>query len=75
MSNYFEDGYFGVYSTIKRARIVLEHYFAEDENIIAFEDCGDYDYMITTVDGNQWRVDICWDALDAEFEAGIVKED
>lgn len=75
MSNYFGDGYFGVYSSIKRARIALEHYFAEDENIVAVEDWGDYDYMITTADGVQWRVDICWDYLDDEFEEGIVKED
>ena len=75
MSNYFGDGYFGVYSTIKRARLALEHYFAEDENIVAVEDCGDYDYMITTADGIQWRVDICWDYLDDEFEEGICKED
>lgn len=75
MSNYFGDGYFGVYSTVKRARIVLEKYFAEDENIVAFEDCGNYDYMITTADGVQWRVDICWDVLDAEFVEGICKED
>ena len=75
MSNYFGDGYFGVYSTIMCARIVLEKYFAEDENIVAVEDCGNYDYMITTADGVQWRVDICWDVLDAEFVEGICKED
>lgn len=74
-SNYFGDGYFGVYSTIKRARTILERYFADDENIIAFEDCGNYDYMITTADGTKWRVDICWDVLDAEFVEGICKED
>ena len=74
-SNYFDDGYFGVYSTIKRARLVLERYFAEDESIVAFEDCGNYDYMITTADGTRWRVDICWDVLDAEFESGMIRED
>ena len=75
MSNYFDDGHFGIYSTVKRARMVLERYFAEDENIIAFEDCGSYDYLFTTADGTKWRADICWAPLDAEFESGMIKED
>lgn len=75
MSNYFDDGFFGAYSTVKRARMVLERYFAEDENIIAFEDCGNYDYLFTTADGTKWRANIYWEILDAEFESGMIKED
>ena len=51
ISNYFPNGVFGVYSTVKRARIVLERYFAEDNNIVAFEDIDNYSYQFTNVSG------------------------
>ena len=61
-SNYFDSGYFGIYSTLKRARI-------------AFEDLGDYCYQFTTKIGETFGAEICWDYLDEEFEEGICKED
>lgn len=75
MSNYFDNGVFGVYSTVKRARLVLERYFAEDNNIVAFEDVGDYSYLFTTTHGATFCAEICWDVLDAEFESGMIKDD
>lgn len=75
MSNYFDNSVFGVYSTVKRARMVLERYFAEDNDIVAFEDVGGYSYQFTTANGATFGAEICWDVLDAEFESGMIKED
>lgn len=75
MSNYFSNGVFGIYSTVKRARMVLERYFAEDDNIVAFEDIDNYSYRFTTANGTTYSAEICWDVLDAEFESGMIEED
>lgn len=72
---YLNNNFFGTYSTLKRARIVLEDFLANDENITAFEDLGDYCYQFTTKAGEQFGAEIFWDLVDAEFEEGIVKED
>ena len=75
ISNYFTNGYFGVYSSIKRARIAFEDFLANEEDIVAFEDLGDYRYQFTTVLGEIFGVEICSDVIDEEFEAEICKED
>lgn len=74
-SNYFNSGVFGIYSSIKRARIALEHFIAEDENIVSVEDLGDYSYQFTTKIGKTFNVEINFDVLDYEFVEGICKED
>ena len=74
-SSYFDSGYFGIYSTLKRARIAFEDFLASDENIVAFEDLGDYCYQFTTKIGETFGAEICWDYLDEEFKEGICKED
>ena len=74
-TTYFNSGVFGTYSSIKRARIAFEHFLAEDENIVAFEDLGDYCYQFTTKSGKIFGAEINFDILDAEFEEGICKED
>lgn len=73
-SDYFHSGVFGTYSSVKRARIAFEHFLAEDENIVAFEDTGDYGYLFTTRKGEQFGAAIDFDVLDAEFVEGICKE-
>ena len=72
---YLNNNFFGVYSSVKRARIALEDFLASDENIVSFEDLGDYCYQFTTKAGEQFGAEILWDLVDAEFEEGIVKED
>ena len=72
---YMYNNFFGTYSTLKRARLVLEDFLANDENITAFEDVGNYYYTFTTKTGEQFSAEILWDLVDAEFEEGIVKED
>ena len=74
-STYFNSGVFGTYSSIKRARIAFEHFLVEDEDIVAFEDLGDYCYQFTTKIGETFGAEIDFDVLDAEFEEGICKED
>lgn len=74
-STYFNSGVFGTYSSIKRARIAFEHFLAEDEDIVAFEDLGDYCYQFTTKNDETFGAEIDFDILDAEFEEGICKED
>lgn len=74
-SNYFATGDFGIYSSLKRARIAFEHFLAEDEDIVSFEDVGGYSYQFTTKDGATFGAEICWDLLDAEFVERTCKED
>ena len=74
-SNYFRSGVFGTYSSVKRARIAFEDFLTNDENIVAFEDLGDYSYQFTTKIGETFGAEIDFDVLDAEFVEGICKED
>lgn len=75
ISDYFTNYYFGVYSSIKRARIALEDFLANEEDVVAFEDLGDYRYQFTTADGETFGVEICFDVVDEEFQEEICKED
>lgn len=75
ISNYFLSGVFGTYSSVKRARIAFEDFLANDEDIVAFEDIGDYSYQFTTKTGKTFRAEIDSDVLDVEFIEGICKED
>ena len=74
-TNYFMNGVFGIYTTVKRARLALEQFLAEDENIVAFEDVGNYCYTFTTRNGAQFGAEIMWDEVDEEFKEGLIKED
>ena len=75
VSNYFLSGVFGTYSSIKRARIAFEHFLTEDEDIVTFEDIGNYSYQFTTKSGATFGAEIDFDVLDAEFVEGVCKED
>lgn len=75
ISDYFTNYYFGAYSTIKRARIALEDFLATEEEIISFEDLGDYRYQFTTACDETFNAEIFSNVIDEEFEAGICKED
>lgn len=75
LTKYFNSGVFGTYSSVKRARIAFENFLAEDEDIVSFEDLGDYSYQFTTKIGNTFNAEIDFDVLDAEFVEGVCKED
>lgn len=72
---YLNKNFFGAYSSVKRARMALEYFFAEDDNIVSFEDLGDYCYHFITKKGEIFGAEIMWDVLDSEFEDDIIKED
>lgn len=73
--NYFYGGLFGTYSSIPRARKVIETYLREEPDIVFYEDIGDYSYKFTTTNGKEYTAEILYDYLDAEYEADMVKED
>ena len=75
VTNYFNGGVFGTYSTILRARKAIETYLNNKSEIVSFEDIGDYTYKFTTMNGKEYTAEIVYDYLDAEYEAGIIKED
>ena len=74
-TNYFNNGVFGTYSSVKRARIAFEDFLADDENIVAFEDLDGYSYQFTTKSGATFGAEIISDVLDSEFIEGDCKED
>ena len=75
VSDFFNGGLFGIYSTIKRARLAIEHYLEEDESVVSFEDEGGYIYTFMTAAGEQHKLEICWSLMDEEFEEGLIEED
>lgn len=74
-TNYFDDGLFGTYSTILRARKVIETYLREEPDIVSYEDIGDYTYKFTATNSKEYTAEILYDCLDAEYESGMIKED
>ena len=74
-TNYFNSGVFGVYSSIKRARLAFETFISEDDNIIAFSAEGDCEYKFTSIKGKTFSAEIQYDILDSEFENELIKED
>ena len=74
-SNYLLSGIYGVYSTMKRAQLAMEHFLLEDSNIISIDKSDAYAYTFTTIAGEQFGVEICYDVLDFEFTEGVIKED
>ena len=74
-SNYFDTGVFGVYSTMKRARLAFERFVAEDEDIVTFNDEGGYSYTFTNTFGKTFTAEIAWDILDYEFGSGIEEDE
>lgn len=75
VSNYFASGLFGSYSTMKRARKVIETFLAEDGNVESIEELDDYVYQFTTKKDETFSMEILWDVVDAEYEEGLIKED
>ena len=74
-TNYFMNGFFGIYTTVKRARIALEQFLADDDDVVMVEDVGNYSYTFITRSGAQFRAEIMWSDIDEEFKEGLIKED
>lgn len=75
LSNYFDDGLFGSYTSILRARKAIEYYLTEAGDIVSFEDIGNYVYQFTTHKGETFSATIREDTLDWEFVEGEIGED
>lgn len=73
-TNYLNNGFFGVYSSMKRAQLAMEYFLKEDENIVAIEPSDPYAFTFTTVAGEQFGVEIVYDELDFEFVEGMIEE-
>lgn len=67
LSNYFNNGCFGIFSTVQRARVTLEDYFGKDDDIVAFTSIDGYRYQFTTKNDATFEAEIFWDIIDAEF--------
>lgn len=74
VSNYFENGLFGSYTSIKRARKALESTLKEADDIASIEDVGNYCYSFTNNIGEKFYAEIVTDELDFEFNHGITDE-
>ncbi len=70
----FDNGLFGSYTSILRARKAIEYYLKEAEDIISFEDIGNYTYQFTTDKGEVYSITILTDTLDWEYDVGELDE-
>lgn len=73
-TNYFMNGFFGIYTTVKRARIALEQYLADDDDVVTVQNVDNYSYTFTTCNGAQFDAEIMWNEIDEEFKEGLIKE-
>lgn len=72
---YFDGNLFGTYSSLKRARMAIEHFFEEDNNIDTWEDTDEYAYQFTTKLGEFYSMIILYSPLDEEFTEGLIEEE
>ena len=72
--NYFHNGIFGIYSSLKRARMAFLKFIEDDDDVVSFEDTDFYSYQFTTKNGETYGAEIYFDIVDYDFEEGIVKE-
>lgn len=74
-TSYFNGNLFGTYSTMKRARQAIEHFFEEDENIAWWVDNDDYSYQFQTNDESLYGIEILANPLDEEFIEGLITDE
>lgn len=65
VTKYYDDGFLGVFSSIKKAREAIELVFEEDDEIVDWEDCGDYTYLFVTKNGERNFFSIVSDVIDS----------
>lgn len=75
VSNYFENGLFGSYTSLKKARKALETMLNEADDIFMWEDSGDYHYIFSTIHGEEFGAEILVDELDFEFNHGVITDE
>ena len=65
VTKYYDEGILGVFSSIKKAREGIELVFEEDDEIVDWEDCGDYTYLFVTKNGEHHFFSIVSDTIDS----------
>lgn len=75
VSNYFENGLFGSYTSLKRARKAFETMLNEADDIFMWEDSGNYHYIFSTIRGEEFGAEILVDELDFEFNHGVITDE
>ena len=65
VTRYYDDGFLGVFSSVLKAREGIEQVFEEDENIVEWEDAGDYTYLFVTKNGERNYFSIVSDVIDS----------
>lgn len=70
ITSYMYNHFFGAFSSMIRARNALEDFLASDENIVRVEDTGNYSYMFTDKDGENFYAEIFYAVIDEEFVEG-----
>lgn len=71
ITNYYKNMYYGVYSSLLNARRAIINFFKTDNpgnNIVSWEDAGDYTYTFKTADGNEYWITITTDTLDYDID-------
>lgn len=64
LTNYCPKGYFGVYSDLLQARHAIELMKKNTHVFKSVEDCGDYRYILTTYDDENYWAEIVIDVID-----------
>lgn len=63
LTNYYPNNYFGAYSDIRNARHAIE--LLNTYNVFkSIEDCGNYHYILTTHDDENYWAEIVVDTID-----------
>ena len=71
---YFLNNYFGVYTSLKRARLAVEKYLSDNDDIVSVVNNDNYLYSFTTVNGTEYNIEIIWDVIDDEFHDSTIEE-
>lgn len=81
LSNYFNNGIYGFYSSIKRARIAFEDFLRNNDYIVTAKKVMNakkldgYFYRFTTNSGETFEAELCSGYMDFEFVVGFCKEE
>lgn len=73
-TDYMTSGIYGIYSSMRRAQLAMEHFLNEDENIVSIESNDAYAYIFHTKNGEQFGVEIMYDIVDYEFDMKKIEE-
>ena len=68
ISNYFNNMFFGTYSSVLNARKAIENFVIADDEVVSYMEEDGYRYTITTKNGKAYWMEILYDIMDADCE-------